>query len=161
MESNKAKNRRWGGISLLAVFLAITFLNSGLNDSSNEVAASDSDNRNSVENNSENNSSKNYPIGFDGVQGETKVISGIEYKNFVYFQVNPDQYMEYIYRSGEVVQFFTENPNDIVWIVNEQRDSIGSTMNVTKDLSEDLGNSYYKVRFINKTATKFGAGIKQ
>lgn len=154
METNKSIPTGWTGVGLLAISIALYFI---FSNPTNSKKPSDLVN---TKNSQETESSLvKYSIGFDGNQGLEKTIDGKTYKNFVYFQVQPEQYMEYIYRSGEIVQFFSENPNDIIWIVDSKKDSIGSTISVTSDLSEDLGNSYYKVRLINKTAKKFGAGI--
>jgi hypothetical protein len=154
MGTNKVKTKRWQGFVLLSVFLLLTLFGKGSN--------SDSASKDAQENSKEGNSMVTYSTGFDNSPGNSETINGIKYKNYSYFEVKPNQYMEYIYRSGDVVQFFAEGPSNLnIWIVSKQRDSIGSATANTEGLTEYLGNSYYKIRILNKNATKFGAGIRQ
>ncbi len=154
MEAKKVRPKGWLGVFLLSIFLLSTLFWGR--------AISSSKPKDTVGTAEGNPELITYSTGFGNNPGTSETINGVKYKNYSYFEVEPDQYMEYIYRSGDVIQFFGEGPSELnIWIVNEQRDSIGSAMESTVGLTEYLGNSYYKIRILNKNAKKFGIGIKQ
>ena len=106
-----------------------------------------------------NLSVKSVHLGFSDtlITQKTFKDNGIIKENYSYFPVSNGQEFEYIYNKKDRVRFLQSDSTDIIYIIDEHGNKLGTSLDSTVNLSSEIKDDLRKVKVKIISAKEFGA----